>query len=117
MACKISIFVLAAEKEINKMNYKTTKWKKKRKHILMLDGYKDVLEARYGRMKEATIVHHIYPAEKYPEYEYCDWNLISVSEATHNKLENRQTRELTTLGRELMQRTIPGVNWRQSPLT
>lgn len=94
------------------MNYNSTKWKKKRIKILKLDGYKDVIAARYGRTIEATIVHHIYPAALYPEYAFCDWNLISVSAGTHNKLENRTTRELTDFGRRLMERTVPGENWR-----
>lgn len=67
----------------------------------------------YGRTEEATTVHHIYPAEAYPEYAWEDWNLISVSAAGHNKLENRKTGELSRLGRQLMERTIPGVNWRK----
>lgn len=60
-----------------------------------------------------TIVHHIYPAAEYPEYAYCDWNLISVSMATHNKLENRSTGTLTEMGLALQRRTIPGVDWRK----
>ena len=78
-----------------------------------MDGYKDVIEARYGRTKEATIVHHIYPAKEYPEYAFCDWNLISVNSGTHNKLENRQTGKLTKIGLELMKNTIPGKDWRK----
>ncbi len=68
--------------------------------------------AMYGRAEEATTVHHIYPAETYPEYAWCDWNLISVSQGSHNKLENRKTGELTALGRQLMDITIPGRDWR-----
>lgn len=94
-------------------NYYGQKWKNKRKHILRLDGYVDQIEKRYGRTKEAVVVHHIYPADEYPEYAWCDWNLISVSLATHNRLENRQTGELLPLGMELQKRTIPGVNWRK----
>ena len=94
-------------------DYYGQKWKNKRKHILRLDGYVDQIEKRYGRTKEATVVHHIYPADEYPEYAWCDWNLISVSLATHNKLENRQTGELLPLGMELQKRTMPGVNWRK----
>lgn len=93
--------------------YGSTRWKKKRQHILRLDGYKDVLAARYGRAEVATIVHHIYPAELYPEYAWCDWNLISVSMGTHNKLENRTSGELTEAGRRLMYKTKPGENWRK----
>ena len=94
------------------MNYNSGKWKKKRLKILRLDGYKDVIAARYGRTIEATIVHHIYPAALYPEYAFCDWNLISVSAGTHNKLENRTTGELTDFGHRLMERTVPGKDWR-----
>lgn len=94
-------------------NYYGKKWKRKREHILKLDGYVDRIEKRYGRKIEAKVVHHIYPAEEYPEYAWSDWNLISVSLATHNKLEDRQTGGLTDLGLQLQRRTIPGKNWRK----
>ena len=94
------------------MDYSGAKWKKKRLKILRLDGYRDRVSAMFGKTEEATIVHHIYPSGEYPEYQWCDWNLISVSTKTHNKLENRQTGELTKLGRMLMERTKPGIDWR-----
>ena len=72
-------------------DYYGTKWKRKRKRILRLDGYICQISKRYGRTEEATVVHHIYPADEYPEWAWEDWNLISVSLATHNKLENRKT--------------------------
>lgn len=95
------------------MDYSSTKWKKKREKILRLDGYKDVIAVRYGRTEEAQTVHHIYPVKDYPEYQWADWNLISVSNATHNKLENRTTGTLTSLGLQLMKSTMPGVDWRK----
>lgn len=94
-------------------NYYGTKWKKKREKILRLDGYRCQIAKRYGRVEEAAVVHHIYPAQEYPEYAWEDWNLISVSRATHNKLENRKTGKLTELGKDLQRRTEPGVNWRR----
>ena len=94
-------------------NYYGSKWKKKRLRILRLDGYIDQIAKRYGRTEEAAVVHHIYPAEQYPEYAWQDWNLISVSLATHNKLEDRKTGELTELGLALQRRTVPGVDWRR----
>lgn len=97
------------------MDYGSQKWKNKRKHILRLDGYKDRIEARYGRTIEATIVHHIYPANRFPEYEWCDWNLISVSAATHNRLENRTSGELTEFGLQLQRETREGIDWRNPP--
>lgn len=95
-------------------DYGSTKWKKKRKHILNIDGYLCRIDRRYGKKTEAKIVHHIYPAEDYPQYAWCDWNLISVSVANHNRLENRTTGELTELGRNLMRSTKPGIDWRKS---
>lgn len=95
------------------IDYGSSKWKAKQKHILRLDGYKDRVAAMYGRTVEAKIVHHIYPSKAYPDYAWCDWNLISVSKGTHNQLENRITGELTDFGRAIMERTVPGVDWRK----
>ena len=96
------------------MDYSSKKWKKKREKILCLDKYKDVVAGWYGRTKEAQMVHHIYPAEEYPEYAWEDWNLISVSYSTHKRLENNMTGGLTEMGRQLMRNTKPGVDWRKN---
>lgn len=80
------------------MDYQSAKWKKKRLHILRKDGYLCQIAKRYGKTEEATVVHHIYPADKYPQWQWADWNLISVSQTAHNQLENRKTGELTELG-------------------
>ena len=95
------------------MDYKSKRWKKVRERILRRDGYQDVLARRYGRLEEASTVHHIYPADRFPEYEWEDWNLISVSTKTHNSLHDRQTNELTAEGQRLMKRTVPGEDWRK----
>ncbi len=95
------------------MDYQCAKWKKKRAKILRLDGYRDVVAGWYGRTAAAQMVHHIYPAEEYPEYAYADWNLISVSYSTHKKLENHMTGGLTELGKQLMRSTVPGQDWRK----
>lgn len=87
------------------IDYQGSKWKKKRQKILRRDEYKDKVAKYFGRAIDANTVHHIYPVDEYPEYQWCDWNLISVSKETHNKLENRKTGELTELGRWLMQIT------------
>ena len=85
--------------------YTGEKWRRKRLAILKRDGYMDQVERRYGKTKEATIVHHIFPLDEYPGYRLADWNLISVSMATHNRLHDRETDELTELGVELLRRT------------
>lgn len=95
------------------MDYKSRRWIKKRAGILKLDGYQDQVAKRYGKRIEADTVHHIYPVELYPEYEWEQWNLISVSKQTHNRLHARDTHELTEEGAALMRRTKPGEDWRK----
>lgn len=86
--------------------YLSPKWQKKRKRILRRDGYIDQIERRYSATpKEADVVHHIFPRELYPEYEWCDWNLISTSTRRHNTLHDRNTNQLTAEGIKLLERT------------
>ena len=83
--------------------YHSTRWIKKRERILRRDGYQCQYAKQYGRLEEANTVHHIFPRRQYPQYAWEDWNLISVSAANHNKLENRATGELTDEGRAMME--------------
>ncbi len=62
---------------------------------------------RYGRREEATHVHHIWPAEDWPEYAWCEWNLIALSLASHNAMHDRATGALTAAGESLRRRTRP----------
>lgn len=84
--------------------YQSLRWKQKREHILKRDGYMCQWAKQYGKIIEATIVHHIFPIELYPEYAMCDWNLISLSRAAHNKMHDRTTNDLTREGKELMRK-------------
>jgi hypothetical protein len=79
-------------------------WEIKRKNILNRDGYIDqYIKRTTGRTVPANIVHHILPKEKYPQYAYADWNLISVSIDTHRRiLHNMHSGELTKEGQKLM---------------
>lgn len=84
--------------------YNSDKWQRARKAVLRRDGYQDQYEKRFGRMRQAELVHHIFPREKYPEYELELWNLISLSKRSHNLMHDRNTDELTPVGIELLQR-------------
>lgn len=86
------------------MNYKSKRWKRLREKILRRDGYMCQVSKRYGRMVEANTVHHIFPAEQYPEYQWCEWNLISLSQSVHNEMHVRDSFELTEKGRALQRR-------------
>ena len=85
--------------------YLSKKWKKKRSIILRRDGYMCQISKRYGKLVSADVVHHIFPLDEYPEYAFCDWNLVSLSRAAHNKLHDRTTNKLTDVGIDLMVKT------------
>lgn len=88
-------------------NYKATRWLKKRERILRRDEYMCREAKRYGKAEPATTVHHIYPVEFYPELAYEDWNLISLSGKWHNAMHDRETHELTELGKQWQERVRP----------
>ena len=86
--------------------YGSKEWDLKRKKILRRDKYLDQYMLRQGVRVEAKLVHHILPKEEYPEYQLKDWNLISVSEATHKQiLHEKFTGNLTKAGRMLAEET------------
>lgn len=93
--------------------YRTTKWKRLRESVLRRDGYMCQLSKRYGKRKQAEVVHHIFPREEYPQYQWESWNLISLTREQHNRLHDRITNELTDEGMALLQRTARarGMKW------
>ena len=87
------------------MDYKSKRWKKLRESILRRDNYLCQESLRYGKRVQANTVHHIFPAEDYPELQWQPWNLISLSEDMHNRMHNRATGELSEEGENLRKRT------------
>lgn len=76
--------------------YKSARWKKLREKVLRRDGYMCQISKRYGIARKAQTVHHIFPREEFPEYQWCTWNLISLSTEAHNKLHDRNKDALTS---------------------
>lgn len=87
--------------------YTSRRWRKLRESILRRDKGKCREAARYGITEEANTVHHIWPAEDFPEYAWKPWNLISLSSKAHDAMHERTTRRLTALGRSWQRRTPP----------
>lgn len=50
------------------------------------------------------MVHHIFPADQYPELFYNPDNLISLSLYEHNRMHDRLTDEITEKGRAWQKR-------------
>ena len=86
--------------------YLSKRWLRLRQSILRRDGYQCQYAKRFGKRAPATRVHHIFPRQEYPEYEWEPWNLISLSSEAHNKMHGLNG-ELSEIGKELMRRTIP----------
>lgn len=87
------------------MNYESKRWERLRAAVLNRDEYMCRLSRRYGKKEQAEMVHHIFPADEFPEYRWEPWNLISLSNKMHNSLHYRRTQELTAAGKELLRRT------------
>ena len=86
---------------------KNKRWRRLREQALRRDGYHCRESARYGKRVPAKTVHHVWPAEDYPEFAYCLWNLVSLSLEKHDAMHVRTTRKLTPLGEYWRRKTIP----------
>lgn len=60
-------------------------WKHLRLRALRRDGFMCQECKRYGRVRQATEVHHKKPVDSYPEFAFCLDNLVSLCHACHNK--------------------------------
>ena len=89
------------------MDYKSHRWLQLRESILRRDKWRCREAARYGKRVQATTVHHIYPVEDYPGWQWQPWNLIAVSGEAHNLFHDRATGKLTAAGLAWQQRTPP----------
>ncbi len=83
------------------------RWQRLRARVLRESEYRCEYAKRFGRREAASHVHHIWPVEDYPEYAYERWNLIALSQASHNAMHDRASGRLTAAGDALRRRTIP----------
>ena len=89
------------------MAYDDARWRRLRLVILRRDGYLCRNCRRYGRSRAATIVHHVWPVEDWPEYRWARWNLLSLCAECHAAMHDRQTRRLTDSGERWRRKTAP----------
>lgn len=95
--------------------YRSRRWEKLRASVLRRDGYMCQDSKRYGKTVQANTVHHIFPRDEYPEYEWEPWNLISLSSKAHDEMHDRATGKLTEKGKRLLDRTAIEHNISPSP--
>ena len=87
--------------------YKSKQWKTKRQVIMRRDKYECLECKRYGKSRTATTVHHCYPLREYPQYRLESWNLLSLCAKCHEKMHDRNTDVLTTLGEYWREKVSP----------
>lgn len=88
-------------------DYNAPRWRRLRVRVLREAGYRCQHFKRYGKRVEASHVHHIWPAEDYPQFAWCRWNLIALSQEAHNMMHDRRTGKLSAIGEALRRRTPP----------
>ena len=86
--------------------YWTPRWTRLREKILRRDGYRSTEAKRFGRLVQANVVHHAWPAEDYPEYAWEPWNLVSITEDEHRLMHNADG-SLTAYGNAVRRRHTP----------
>ena len=85
--------------------YKGKRWRRVRDAALARDGYICQESRRFGKNVPADTVHHVFPRELFPEYQYSMWNLVSLAGAVHDEMHDRVTGDLTEKGKDLLRRT------------
>lgn len=86
--------------------YRSTKWEHLRAAVLRRDQYKCRECLRYGRHKQAEMVHHAVPRGDFPELQWEPWNLVSLCNACHDRMHLRQNDTLSPDGIDLAMRTL-----------
>lgn len=81
----ILLFFFIATNIMEEFSYGSEKWKRLRLKILRRDKYQCRICSRYGRIREATEVHHIIHSDERPDLAYDPSNLISLCHSCHEK--------------------------------
>ena len=89
------------------MDYKSKRWAAARRAALRRDRHQCRECSRYGLAVSASVVHHAWPAEDWPELAWTAWNLVSLCLACHNAMHDRDTGALTARGMALRRRVTP----------
>lgn len=85
--------------------YRSRHWEKLRAAVLRRDGYICQESRRFGKRVEASTVHHIFPRDEFPEYQWEPWNLVSLAADVHDQMHDRISGALTEKGAEMLRRT------------
>ena len=83
-------FVLAMTREDKLKFYHSSAWKKMSPYILRRDHYEcQECRKKTGKIRRATLVHHIIPYEERPDLGLDEDNLEAVCDRCHNIIHGR----------------------------
>ena len=83
-------FVLTMTREDKLKFYHSTEWKKMSPYILRRDHYEcQECRKKTGKIRTATLVHHIIPYEDRPDLGLDEDNLEAVCDRCHNIIHGR----------------------------
>lgn len=94
------------------------KWKRKAEVIKKRDGYICQICKRQGKIVDGTLVHHIYPTDRFPQLGMDSDNLITICKDCHERLHDRKTGQLTAEGQALKKwkgQTVKVINVHGAP--
>ena len=80
--------------------HNTKKWKHKTQVVKRRDGYECRECRKYGRSVDGVLVHHVYPADDYPDLFYNTNNLITLCYSCHELMHDRSLKSITELGKQ-----------------
>ena len=89
--------------------YGSKRWKDKRHHVLKRDKYQCRECARYGKVTEAKVVHHIKPKKDNPMLKLSTANLISLCNPCHEDMHDKNGDRLSDLGMAWVHRLDKGL--------
>ena len=85
--------------------YRSKRWLGLRRAALARDGWMCQECRRFGKRVDAVAVHHVFPRNEFPEFQWAGWNLASLCKGCHDAMHDRNTNALTARGVELLKRT------------
>ncbi len=88
-------------------DYKAPRWECARDQALRAYGYECQECRRFGYKRAATVVHHVWPVEQWPEFAWQSWNHLPLCGKCHDRMHDRITRKLTPLGERWRRRRSP----------
>jgi hypothetical protein len=96
---------LAKAREIRQkdLSFYVSLWKRSDKKCSVSGVY-------LGEEPLTTFFHHLLPKSKYPEYRWCEWNIVIISARVHSQVETNISKvpKIEEMTKELLEKHYSG---------